>query len=231
MAAGSTAHYTFKHSPYSSHAILPARLPEAGQGRRVLDVGCADGYLGTILAAQGYRVTGVERPGGTTADFPPSVELVEADLDAGLPRLHGSYDYILCADILEHLKDPLALLRQLAARLAPGGALVASLPNSGNIYFRWTILRGRFPSHDKGLFDRTHLHFHTWDGWLALFEAAGLRIDGVHPTGIPVGLTVPQLDGTLPVRMAERLSYELARAWMRMFAYQFVVVARLPGTS
>jgi len=223
------AHYTFKHSPYSSHFLLPAQLPPEGQGCRVLDLGCADGYLGAMLAARGYRVTGVERAGGVTADFPASIELVTADLDAGLPPLDGVFDYILCADILEHLKDPLALLRQMPQRLAPEGRLIASLPNSGNIYFRWQILLGRFPQHDKGLFDRTHLHFYPWDGWRDLLAAAEFRIESVRPTGIPVGLALPNLDGTLPVRAAERVSYEVARAWMRLFAYQFIIVARWEG--
>ncbi len=42
--------------------------------------------------------------------------------------------------------------------LAEGGRLVASLPNSGNLYFHLNILMGRFPAHGRGLFDRTHLH-------------------------------------------------------------------------
>ena len=49
-----TSPYQFKASPYSSHTILLANLPEPGQGKRVLDVGCGDGYLGEILAARGY---------------------------------------------------------------------------------------------------------------------------------------------------------------------------------
>ncbi len=218
--------YTFKASPYSSHSILLAALPERGDRRRVLDLGCADGYLGGALAARGYEVTGVERPGGSSAAFPATVRLVEADLDGGLPPLDGVFDYILCADILEHLKDPLAMLRQVRAQLAPGGRLVASLPNSGNLYFRLTILAGRFPRHDRGLFDRTHLHFHVWDGWRDLLESAGFRIQTVRPTGVPVGLAAPSLAGSVPVRAAERVSYLVAGVWKTMFAYQFVVTAR-----
>lgn len=150
--------YEFKPSPYSSHSLLLRSLPEAGDGRRVLDLGCGDGYLGAILARRGYEVIGVDRAGGSV---PPGVTLIEADLDAGLPPLPGQFDFVLCADILEHLRDPLALLRQLPGLLAPSGVLVASLPNSGNIYFRLNILAGRFPRHECGLFDRTHLHFFT----------------------------------------------------------------------
>ncbi len=221
---GST--YTFKSSPYSSHSLLLALFPEPGRGRLVLDLGCGDGHLGRVLGGRGYQVTGVERRGGVTGSFPASVRLVEADLDDGLPHFDGRFDFILCADILEHLQDPQRLVRELAGLLAPGGRLVASLPNSGNLYFRLNVLAGRFPRHDKGLFDRTHLHFFTWDGWRALLAGGGFLLESCAPTGIPVGLMFPRRETWLPVRAAESVCYGLARLWKTMFAYQFVVTAR-----
>lgn len=224
-ATGSSP-YQFKSSPYSSHSLLLAAFPQRGEGRRVLDLGCAEGYLSAILAERGFRVTGVEGPGGAGDHFPESVHLVEADLDLGLPPLQPGFDFIVCADVLEHLRDPLRILAALRGLLAPGGALIASLPNSGHAYFRWNILLGRFPAHDRGLFDRTHLHFFTWDGWLNLFQRAGLQIESVKSSGVPVGLALPRWDGSLPVHLLERLSYELARHVKRLFAYQFIVTAR-----
>lgn len=218
--------YRFKASPYSSHAVLMAALPGRGEGRKVLDLGCGNGYLGEILARRGYDVTGVERAEGVSAPFPPGVRLIHADLDQGLPDVGSGYSYVLCADILEHLREPLRLLRAVPGVMAGGGALLASLPNSGNLYFRLNILLGRFPQHDRGLFDRTHVRFYMWDGWRALFRAAGFRIERCHPTGIPVGLALPRWERASPVRAAERVSYDLARMWKTLFAYQFVVTAR-----
>ena len=218
--------YELKPSPYSSHSKLLELLPAAGNGMRVLDVGCGNGYIGELLTARGYRVTGVERRGGYNAAFPRDVELVEADLEAGLPPIANRFSFILCADILEHLRDPASLLTQLIPLLEPDGQVVASLPNSGNLYFRLNILFGRFPQHDKGLFDRTHVRFFMLDGWRELFAGAGLRIHSLLATGIPVGLAVPGWQGNPLVAAAERVSYELARAWKRLFAYQFIVTAR-----
>jgi len=225
MVVSAATPYQLKDSPYSSHGLLLASLPADGAGRRVLDVGCAGGYLSAILASRGYRVTGVDSPGAACAGFPESVELLEADLDLGLPALTGGFDFVICADVLEHLRRPAMLLRELHGVLARGGKLAVSLPNSGHAYFRWTVLRGRFPAEDRGLFDRTHLHFYTWRGWKDLFSAAGFGIESVRCSGVPIGLALPGWEGSPMVRGLERMSYESARWWKEMFAYQFIVTA------
>jgi SAM-dependent methyltransferase len=224
--ATATLPYALKESPYSSHSILLRMLPYDGTGKRVLDIGCATGYLSGLLAQRGFEVTGIERPGFCGADFPAGVRLVEADLESGMPPLSGLYDYILLADILEHLRDPRSLLAQLRHVLNSGGVIIASLPNSGNIWFRLNILAGRFPQDDKGLFDRTHLHFYMWRGWEDLFRSAGFSFEQARVTGIPVGLMFQSIQGSPPVKAAEAAAYGFALLWRKLFAYQFVVAAR-----
>jgi SAM-dependent methyltransferase len=225
MATAASETYQFKESPYSSHSLLLASLPPSGNGRRVLDVGCASGYLGAILAGRGYQVTGIDSPGTARAGFPGSIELLEADLDLGLPPVTGRFDLVICADILEHLRQPALLLRELRQVMAPGGRLSCSLPNSGHAYFRWNILTGRFPAEDRGLFDRTHLHFYTWEGWRNLLRTGGFRVETVRCSGVPIGLALPKWKESAVVRALEKLSYQSARMWKKMFAYQFIVTA------
>jgi SAM-dependent methyltransferase len=215
--------YCLKPGPYSSHSLLLAEFPLRGEGGRVLDVGCAEGYLSEILAERGFAVTGIDWPDTPHAS---KVEFVGADLDHGLPPLTGFFDYVICADVLEHLRAPLELLKECRALLSSNGVLVGSLPNSGHAWFRWNVARGRFPQDERGLFDSTHLHFYTWDGWGDLFRRAGLRIEAVRTSGVPVGLAAPRWSGTAPVCALERLSFESARLWKELFAYQFIVRAR-----
>ncbi|NBP40252.1 MAG: methyltransferase domain-containing protein, partial [Betaproteobacteria bacterium] len=89
-------------------------------------------------------------------------------------------------DILEHLKDPWAMLSRLAACLSPDGVLLACIPNVGH----WTVidglLRGDFSYRDQGLLDRTHLRFFTASSMLELFQRAGLAASKMRAREIVV---------------------------------------------
>jgi len=202
--------------------LLLGEFPSRGEGRRVLDIGCAGGYLSEILAERGYSVTGVDLPG---TPHPESIDFVGGNLDNGLPPLDGGFDFVVCADVLEHLRDPLQLLRESRRILTPGGVLLASLPNSGHAYFRWNVLLGRFPRHDNGLFDRTHLHYYMWEGWIELLASAGFRVEAVRVSGVPVGRALPRWEDGAAVAALEWLSFQLARVRKTLFAYQFIVRA------
>lgn len=214
--------YALKPQPYSSHSLILQLLPENGHGLRLLDVGCADGYLSRLFAARGFSVTAIDAVAPTQA-VPDGVHFLEADLDQGLPPAAGDFDFVICADILEHLRHPDVLLRQIRPRMAAGGKLVASLPNSGNIYFRFRVLSGEFPEHDRGLFDRTHLHFYMWKGWHNLLTRSGFRITAARQSVIPFSLRWPNQAG-LMARLESAYAVA-ARVWPALFAYQFVIVA------
>jgi SAM-dependent methyltransferase len=215
------AQYRLNTSRYGSHMRLLEALPMEGRGRRILDVGCSGGYFASLLAERGFEVTGIERADGHGGDIPRNVRLVEHDLEQGLPPLDGRFAFIICADVLEHLRDPGALLRGLNGILEPDGRIVASLPNSGNLYFRLVVLSGRFPKHDRGLFDRTHVQFMMWNDWAGLFEGAGYRIESVRSTPLPFSLAWPALRPF--TEAVEWMWIGFAKLWKRLFAYQFVI--------
>lgn len=222
----SASPYTLKAGPYSSHSLMLERLPANGSaGKRVLDVGGGEGYLSKHLSRRGFEVTCLSQPGTTARGLSEDVRIIEADLDFELPEL-DSFGYIICGDVIEHVRNPDRLLKWLRGRLEPMGTMIASLPNSGHFYFRGTVLCGRFPEHEKGLFDRTHLHFYTLAGWKRLFERTGYVLESIAPTSIPLGLATGLGHGNPIVRFGEALNYSAARVWKSMLAYQFVIVAR-----
>ena len=218
--------YVLKSGRYSSHARILERMPAVSAPARVLDVGGGEGYLASALQGRGYQVTCLAAPGTASPRIPSSAVVVESDLDLEFPRLDAGFRYIVCGDVIEHLHNPSRLLRWLRGLLGPDGEIVASLPNSGHWYFRLNVLLGRFPAEDRGLFDRTHLHFYTWKGWSSLFAANQLDLESVEPTPVPFGLAFG-LPGEHPaVRACEAANYRLARIWKSLLAYQFVVTAR-----
>ncbi len=152
-----------------------------GRPRTVLDVGCGIGLNGAAAKRRGAHVTGVEIA-------PESAERARAVLDEvlsfditrddavaqGLGKRR--FDLILFGDVLEHVSDPLAVLRRFVPYLEEEGHVVVSLPNVAAWTIRLQLLRGRFAYTKSGILDDTHLRFFTLDSALALVRDAGLEV-------------------------------------------------------
>ena len=218
--------YQYKTSRYGSHHRLLQALPPHGEGAPVVDVGGGEGYLANALSSRGFRVCCLAKPNSVAHDMSSSVRIVEVDLNCSQPDMTDRFAYAVCGDVLEHLVDPLGFLIWLRRHLEPNGKLVASLPNSAHFFVRLNVLLGRFPQHERGLFDRTHLHFFAWRNWAALLDDAGFTVESVNPTVIPFGLIWPRLAEGPIVKALEGTNYWLARFFDTFWAYQFVVVAR-----
>jgi 2-polyprenyl-3-methyl-5-hydroxy-6-metoxy-1,4-benzoquinol methylase len=217
--------YTLKSDPYSSHSVILGWLGD-GRGRRLLDVGAADGLLSRLLTERGWKVTGLEAdPVAAAAGAPHCERMIVADLDAAVPPLPGEFDVIVCADVLEHLRDPLGTLVALRRALAPDGVVVISIPNVAHLWIRLSLLAGRFDYADRGILDRTHLRFFTRRSLGALVAGAGLRIARATATPVPLYQVVPPRWHGRALAAAHALSAGAARALPRVLAYQFVVLA------
>jgi SAM-dependent methyltransferase len=89
------------------------------------------------------------------------------------PLVGEKFDAIICADVLEHLRDPRPLLTQLPAFLAEGGSVLMSLPNASHLTILASLLGGRFPYQQNGLLDNTHLKFYGREDLDALLRECG----------------------------------------------------------
>ncbi len=213
--------YTRKRSRYSSHERLADMLGRGGAAeapaRRVLDVGCGRGDLGREMRQAGHHVTGIDRR-------PPVHALdrfLQADLEGDLPLAAGErFDVVLLADVLEHLADPLRLLRAARDHLAPGGAILVSLPNAVHWSVRLQIVLGRFDYTNKGLLDRGHLRLFTRASALRMFREAGLEAAGRWTTPVPWERVLPAVLGNFVRGAIEAIDHLLGRLWPNLFAYQ-----------
>ena len=210
-------------SPNTSHTQVASLI---GKDKRVLDVGCWTGDLGRSLMTQGCRVTGLEvDPGAAEKARSVLDDVVVADLNTSLVSEHfpaGSFDVVVLADVLEHLQDPARVLADVASVLAPGGQVVASIPNITHGAVRLALLQGRWSYTDTGLLDRGHLRFFDRSGVMELFDTAGFVVDELRGTAVdPLATEVEVVDARLPSTVIE---------WVRdqpdALVYQFVVAAR-----
>jgi 2-polyprenyl-3-methyl-5-hydroxy-6-metoxy-1,4-benzoquinol methylase len=215
-------HFDIDRAADSSHVCA---LKLVGEGKRVLELGCATGYLSRALAAQGCAVVGLERNEWAAQRARDGCErvLVE-DLEVpGWERALGDdrFDVVLAADVLEHLRDPLACLRAAVPLLREEGSFVLSLPNVAHGSVRLSLLAGEFRYTELGLLDRTHVHFFTRSSLEELCEAAGMAIVELHRIERDFEKTeIPLVLAELPPTVANWLAGDLdART------YQFVVRA------
>ena len=115
------------HWPGAAGAVRPLA------GRSALDIGCGAGLVCEPLARLGAAVTGVDAAAENVAAASAHSEGVGLDIRymagevAGLDI--GTFDLVTCLEVIEHVADKPAFLRDVAARLAPDGLLVMSTPN------------------------------------------------------------------------------------------------------
>ena len=177
------------HDPvYFGHARpeVLALVPESA--RRVLDIGYGAGRLGEALKArQETRVVGIElNEIAASAARQRLDEVWVGDierLDLDFPS--GSFDAIVCGDILEHLRDPDRLLRRARVWLAADGRLVTSIPNVRHHSVVRSLLEGNWTYESAGLLDSTHLRFFTRREIEELLFRAGFAVEEMRSVCVP----------------------------------------------
>jgi 2-polyprenyl-3-methyl-5-hydroxy-6-metoxy-1,4-benzoquinol methylase len=171
----------------NTHAFA---LGMIGHNKRVLEVGCATGYFTRVLAERGCKVVGLEiDPEAASLAEQWAERVVVGNVDDGdLWDLvdDESFDVVTFGDVLEHLRDPLAVLRKAMTKLKPEGFIVTSLPNVAHGDVRLSLLRGSFEYRDIGLLDRTHIKFFTRQSVRELLREAGLVVVDTRRVIVPL---------------------------------------------
>jgi len=228
--------YDLHLHPSSSHQRIVRIVRADGRGP-VLDVGCAHGTLGALLAEgrDGPRpvVDGIEPDPAWAEEARPFYRTVWAARVEDAPIPPGSYPLVVCADVLEHLPDPVATLRALRSAATADARFVISIPNVAHLSARLLLLAGRWPRMERGIFDRTHLHFWTRDTFDALLAEAGLRVVSRTTTPVPLEQIWPEGRLRPLLALAMALQGVALRLLPRLFAFQWIVVAEgsAPGAA
>jgi len=154
-----------------------------GENKRVLELGAATGRVTQALKANGCEVVAFERDVNAAQRLRELCPVIEGDIEQMSleRRLDGStFDVVLAGDFLEHLQDPVQLLKAVRPYVAERGFLLASIPNVSHGSVRLALLHGKFEYGERGLLDRTHLRFFTLDSIRQMFTEAGYNIVSVQ---------------------------------------------------
>ena len=120
-------------------------VEEARKYKNVLETGCSTGFLSKLIAADGTRVVGIEIDEEAAEMARQSCQRV-LSCNLNSPewgrQVGEMFDLVTYGDVLEHLANPLAILRQTRELLVPGGRVLICLPNIAHWTIRAKLLAG-----------------------------------------------------------------------------------------
>lgn len=153
---------------------LRKSLPWHGEGR-LLDFGCGSGSYLSRMCRQGWQVTGLDMSDVAVRRVRSELGLPALQGTLPHPALHpGSFDVITMWQSLEHVHEPLAVLREAFRLLTPGGKLVVAVPNIDSLPFCW------FGRSWLGLDLPRHLaHFAPWT-LARMLQRAGFHVGPIR---------------------------------------------------
>ena len=180
----------------SSHTLI---LEQIKPKSYVLECGCATGYMTRYMNEKlGCSVDVVEQD----ADSLRQAEPYTSNIYLGDLNKEGwkwyyenyQYDYILFADVLEHLIDPLTTLTIATELLKKDGKIIISIPNICHNDIIVQLFEDHFRYTDLGLLDSTHIHFWGRNDFEQFVNQAGMKITDTKTVVFPTQGTEQRSD-------------------------------------
>lgn len=155
-------------------SLLLSLLLSAGPGPRIVNVGAGQGTFSLLLEKRGFVVTSVEPSpeGRELLRGRVRGEVVAAEAQQ-LPFADATFDAAVLGEVLEHIDDDVAALREVVRVARPGGALAISVPANPGYWGPSDTWAG-------------HARRYTRERLVSACELAGLTVERVRPWGFPV---------------------------------------------
>jgi 2-polyprenyl-3-methyl-5-hydroxy-6-metoxy-1,4-benzoquinol methylase len=203
----------------------------AADARHILDVGCGAGDNARLLLAGNPKrqIVGITLSQEEAAVARNQmIDIYVADVEnADLPFAKSSFDTIICSHVLEHLRDPVAVIRRLLPFLVDNGQIIIAVPNVLEFRNRLRLLLGKFQYQEQGIMDRTHLRFFTWYTVVAELIEPIRELQVENKTaegGVPLAWARQFL---LPAGASKWLDEWATRQFPNLFAWQVVISVRV----
>ena len=177
------------YSVYEYQVVLegdsaPARVIRmVGKNKKILEIGAGPGAITRHLSGtNGCDVVALEvDPDSVKKLARYARKVIGGDLnDSSWPELlqaEAPFDVVIAADVLEHVYDPLMVLKGMKSLLNESGVVILSLPHVGHSAIVSCLMEEDFAYQDWGLLDKTHIRFFGIKNIQALYESAGMAIE------------------------------------------------------
>jgi 2-polyprenyl-3-methyl-5-hydroxy-6-metoxy-1,4-benzoquinol methylase len=163
---------------------------------RLLDLGCAFGYLLTIAQSDGWGVAGLDASLHAVNHAQTKLRLPVQHSDlAEIPFPDHSFDIITMWDVIEHLPDPLNVLRSCWDKLKPGGLFSIITPDSSSFSARW--FGSKWVEYQK---PHEHLYFFSSRRLSQVLKSMGFTMEsaGTAAKHVPLGFALERLESYRP---------------------------------
>lgn len=213
--------YQFKKSPVSLHQYV---IHDTGfhPGMVSVELGANRGILSNHIAKKTGDHLAIDI---IPPDLAGSSQTMTLDLNSAFSGKLGKerYDCCIALDVIEHMNDPDDFLREVFRMMKIGGKLFVSTANICYLPVRLSLLLGQFNYGKRGILDRTHKRLFSVRGLRKLLIQNGFKIEVVRGFAPPLTDLVSE---RWFVRCIEQGHAFLSRLYPKMFAYNFLYVAR-----
>jgi len=226
---GSEKRYPIKRSRFSSHSKIASYLNgqiivRLGGGAGILDIGCAKGEMRDLLQGKAIKYVGVEP---FLEDYLSAkangLEVVHSSAENAVKKIKSRFDFIIFADVLEHLQNPTTILKECHNILNPEGEIVISIPNVAHFSNRLGLLFGMWNYGERGILDKTHLRFYTKSSFQKEIQDCGFLIKQSSSTPIPLEALFPRMNEYL-FKILDFVFYYPALIYPKLFGYQLLFI-------
>lgn len=209
---------------YKLHGLSPSQekiIDLVGKNMKVLEIGSSSGYMTYFFKKNGCLVDVVEIEKSAAKKIKGAKKIVIGSIENSeiFIKLSEKYDFIVMADVLEHLANPAKTLKLLGKISNANTRLIISLPNIASWPMRKQLFfKGDFEYQDSGLLDKTHLHFYTVNSLPKFLKGNGWEVEKLFGTIIifPLMNKLPKLS----------IFRKLSEKFKNLSYYHFVTVAK-----
>lgn len=214
----------FKKFGFSNSHLKIIEL--VGKNKKILEIGCSVGFMTKVFYENGCQVDLVEvdkKAINKARKFARKAINDSIENPKVIQMLEQDYDFIIMADVLEHLVDCGLVLKNLSRIGLPETTLIISLPNIASWFMRKQLFfKGNFEYQESGLLDKTHLHFFTVNSLPIFLKKSNWQVEEL----IGTILIYPFKERVEKIPIISFLINKIAEKYKNLSYFHFVTIAK-----